>query len=436
MLADRVTRLNPSVNAVVTLDLDRAMEKACLADEATAKGDRLGPLHGLPITVKDAIATAGIRSTGGAPELAHNVPLVDAPVVSRVTAAGAIVFGKTNVPKWSGDIQTYNELFGTTSNPWDQSRTPGGSSGGAATAVACGLTGFEIGTDIGGSIRIPSGYCGVYGHKASYGIVSQRGYLDRVDGGVIDSDINVFGPIGRAASDLRLLLDILAGPDEDRAVAWQLTLPLPRHDDLSSYRVGACLDDVFCSVDTESAAILESAATALSAAGARVTSVRPPVDMADAFRLFNTLLVPAISTSVDDPGVGEAISGTHRSWLLAHHERTVMRQKWAEWFRHFDALLCPIMPVPAFEHDQHGSISDRWVDVNGSPRSQIDCFAWVGMIGVAYLPSTAVPVGRTRAGLPVGMQIVGPYLEDRTPLFLAERLAELTEGFVAPPLAR
>ena len=174
----RVETLNPALNAVVTLDAERAATAATAADARCAAGEPLGPLHGLPLTVKDAIATANIRTTGGATELADNVPTDDAPAVTAVKAAGAVVFGKTNLPRWSGDAQAYNTMFGTTNNPWDTTRGPGGSSGGASAAVAAGLTSFEIGTDIGGSVRLPSHFAGVCGHKPSFGIVPQLGYLD------------------------------------------------------------------------------------------------------------------------------------------------------------------------------------------------------------------------------------------------------------------
>ena len=223
----RVAALNPRINAIVTLDYPRAQEAAARADEAAARGQWLGPLHGLPFTVKDAIETAGLRSTGGAPELASHVPTTDAPAVSRLSSAGGILFGKTNAPRWSADIQTHNDLFGVTRNPWDLDRTTGGSSGGAAAAVASGMTGFELGTDIGGSIRLPSSFCGVYGHKPSYGIISQRGYLDHAGGGTTDADVNVFGPIARSVEDLELLFGVLAAPDAEDAAAWRLDVPPP-----------------------------------------------------------------------------------------------------------------------------------------------------------------------------------------------------------------
>jgi amidase len=357
--------------------------------------------------------------------------LVDAPAVGRLKAAGAIVFGKTNVPRWSGDIQTYNDVFGTTNNPWDRSRTPGGSSGGAAAAVSAGLTSFEMGTDIGGSVRIPASYCGVFGHKPSFGIVSQRGYLDRVGGGQTDADLNVFGPLARSADDLDLLLSVLAGPNRDAAVAWRLQLPAPRHTELAQYRVGTWLDDPDASIDSETATILSRAAVALTEAGARVEAARP-VAMADAWKLFGDLIVPAISISLDAE-IGEPLSGTHRRWLEHDLARAGMRQAWASWFTQYDVLLCPVMPMVAFPHDHHGTLGDRIVTINGQPRSQAETLAWTGLVGVVYLPSTVVPVDRTAAGLPVGMQVVGPYLEDRTALWVAARLAEVAGGYVPPP---
>jgi amidase len=447
----RLERINPQLNAVVTLDADRAVAAAEAADATTMKAAagmdrtdgraglgadgtdsrRLGPLHGLPITIKDAIETAGIRSTGGATELTAHVPAADAPAVARLKAAGAIVFGKTNVPRWSGDIQTFNDVFGVTNNPWDRTRTPGGSSGGAAAAVAAGLTSFELGTDIGGSVRIPSSYCGVFGHKPSFGIVSQRGYLDRLGGGRTDPDINVFGPLARSVEDLNLLLNVLAGPNADDAVAWQLQLPEPRHTNLSQYRIGIWLDDPDAPVEKEIVTIMTAAATALAEAGAQVDEARP-VAMADAKRLFLDLILPAISVGLD-PELGETLSGSHRAWLYRDEARAGMRQAWADWFTRYDVLLCPVMPMVAFPHDHSGTINDRIVTINGQLGSQAETLAWTGLVGVAYLPSTVVPVGRTAAGLPVGIQVVGPYLQDRTALWVAARLAEVVGGYVVPP---
>ena len=433
MVLDRIERINPAVNAVITLDADRAMAAAGKADDAVAGGLELGPLHGLPITIKDAIEVAGLRSTGGAVALRDHVPAADAPAVARLKQAGAIVFGKTNVPEWSGDIQTYNEMFGATNNPWDRSLTPGGSSGGPAAAVATGLTSFELGTDIGGSIRIPSSFCGVCGHKPSFGLVSQRGYLDSPVGGLIDADINVFGPIARAVDDLELLIDVLAGPNPDQAGAWKVELPGRRHESLSGYRVGLWLDDPVCAVESSAVDLLSTAASALASAGAQVSEARPPLDLAEVQALFTSLLLPAISVSVEGD-VGQALGGNHRTWLDLHRQRNLLRTVWADWFREYDVLLCPVMPMLPFPHDHEGTVADRWVIINGKSRPQAECLTWTGLVGVAYLPSTVVPVGRV-GDLPVGVQVVGPYLEDRTPLYVAGRLAELLGGYQAPPLA-
>jgi amidase len=204
--------------------------------------------------------------------------------------------------------------------------------------------------------------------------------------------------------------------------------------DLADYRIGSWLDDPACTVDAEVVDILSGTVDALGRAGARVSGARPPVDFASAYQLFNSLIIAAISVSVDRQ-TGDAISGTHRSWLDLDVERAALRRAWSEWFRDFDVLICPVMPMVAFPHDHHGTITDRFVTINGQPRNQIETLGWTGLIGVAYLPSTVVPVGQTRAGLPVGAQIVGPYLEDRTPLWLGERLVDLTGGYRPPPIA-
>src|SRR5262245_58996986 len=317
---DRVDRLGKEVNAVVTLDADRARASAAAADEAHTMGANLGPLHGLPVTIKDAIETEGIRSTGGAKELADHVPKHDAPAVARLKAAGAIVFGKTNCPLWSGDVETHNELFGHTSNPWDLARTTGGSSGGAAAAVAAGFTSFELGTDIGGSVRIPSHCCGVYGLKPTWGVVSQRGYLDHPTGGTIDVDINVFGPIARSADDLDLLLSVLAGPEPERAVAWHLDLPKAEEHNLADLNVGVWFDDPNAIVQSEYRSMLGSVADKLADHGARVSEAHPEVDFGEQYGVFAHLVMEAMT-----PAMGGAEStgpgGSHLDWLRADMRR-------------------------------------------------------------------------------------------------------------------
>lgn len=431
---DRIDRLGTDVNAVVTIDAERAREACAAADDAVVAGATLGPLHGLPVTIKDALEVEGIRSTGGAAALRDHVPTVDAPAVARLRAAGAIVFGKTNVPEWSGDFQTYNDLFGTTSNPWDLARTPGGSSGGPAAAVACGFTAFEVGTDIGGSIRVPSHFCGTWGLKPTHGVISQRGYLDFAGGGTTDADINVLGPMARSAADLDLLLGVLAGPDDDRAVAWRLDLPTSTIDDLRGLRVGTWFDEADHPVDPEYRAVLDRTVAALESAGAHVEAAHPAVDLADQLACFDHLIAAAVCRSWPE-AMAEAVGGSHLAWLEADRHRAALQARWAEWFTTHDVLLCPVTPTAAFTHRQEGSVLDRTIDVAGVARPYLANIAWAGLVGVVGHPATVPPLGRTASGLPVGVQVVAPRFGDRTAIRVAELLAEATDGagYVPPP---
>ena len=396
-------------------------------------GGSVGPLHGLPVTIKDAIATEGIRSTGGAKELAEYVPTDDAPAVARLKAAGAIVFGKTNLPKWSGDLQTYNELFGVTNNPWAFDRTTGGSSGGAAAAVAAGFTSFELGTDIGGSVRIPSHCCGVYGLKPTWGVIPQRGYLDHPNGGTIDVDINVFGPIARAAEDLDLLLSVLAGPEPERAVAWRLELPPAEERTLADLDVGVWFDDASAPIDSEYAAMLHAAADKLADTGMQVHDNHPDVEFAEQSGLFGTMIGAALAPTLAEGADLGVVGPSHLEWLRGDMHRHDLRQVWHRWFEHHHLLLCPVMATPAFPHDHAGSIMDRTVEVDGTTRGHIELISWLGFIGVLGLPSVVVPIGRTRAGLPVGMQIVAPWYHDHRATRAAELMTDVLGGYVSPP---
>jgi len=454
---DRVERINPAINAVVTIDRDRARDAARAADETTASGMELGPLHGVPGTIKDAIATAGMRSTGGAVELSDHVPTSDAPVVARVRAAGGVIYGKTNLPRWSGDTQATNEIFGTTGNPWAPERTPGGSSGGASAALAAGLSAFEVGTDIGGSIRVPAHFAGVCGHKPSFGVVPAFGYLDHPAGGTTEPDINVFGPLARTVGDLEVLFDVLAGPTELEATAWRLELPAPRCDDLRGFRVAAWTDDPACQVSSAVGELMEETVDALVGAGASIDrSARPDLD----FEVVRTVGLPLISAAVSpgrtdeefdhyrrlalDPDGADPVEAMrarssaafHRDWLALHVARQRARDAWTEFFSRFDVLLCPVAVIPAFPHMTEGNFYTRRIDVDGVERPYADIVCWTSLIGMAYLPSTVVPVGLTDESLPVGIQVVGPYLEDRTALAFARHVEAVTGGYRVPPLAR
>jgi len=433
----RIERINPQLNAVVTLDLERARAAADAADEAQARGDDLGPLHGVPITIKDALETEGIRSTGGATELHNNVPSRDAPVVRAVKDAGAIVFGKTNLPRWSSDIQSFNDMFGTTVNPWNPDHVPGGSSGGAAAAVATGLTSFEIGTDIGGSIRFPSSFCGVFGHKPSWSVVPSTGYIDHVNGGTTEADVNVLGPIARSAEDLELLLGILLR--QDGPLVAQLP---PAPEDLSTLRVAAWLDDPFCPVDAEVIEVMSAAVDALEASGIAVDrTARPDVDPAEASGLGMWMVTSAmLQSSIEDVVEGAEDAGanagsSHRQWLEGHTAREAIRAKWAEFFERYDAILMPIGFVPPFPHDQEGNFGTRTLTCNGEERPYADLVRWTILTGMAYLPATVPPIGRGASGLPISFQVVGAYGADYLTIRLAARIAELCGGYQPPPMA-
>jgi amidase len=430
---DRIDHVDTRIHAVCTLDVHRARVRAQAADEATIRGESWGPLHGLPITIKDAIATGGLRTTAGSTILRDHVPTSDAPAVAALKAAGAIVFGKTNLPEWSGDWQSTNEMFGTTNNPWSADRTAGGSSGGAAAAVACGMTSFELGTDIGGSVRVPSAFCGVFGHKPSFGIIPTLGYLDEPRGGSTESDVNTFGPIARSADDLRLLLDVLAGPAPDRAVAWHLDLPDESRRSLRGVRVAAWIDEPAMEIDAVMRRVLEQAVDAVEAAGATVDRRRrPAVDVTSAWRLGARLIGAACALDPDDdPKL------THQRWLYLHRARADLRAAWAEVFEAIDIVLCPVTIVPAFPH-QGGDPRARRVDVNGVAREYMDLEAWPAIVGAAYLPSTATPVGSTDDGLPVGLQVVSPFLHDRRSIrmagLIADACSDLGGGFRVAPV--
>ncbi len=407
----RVERLDPALNAVVTVDADAARQRAGAADEASARGTSWGPLHGLPITIKDALAVAGMRSTGGATELSDYVPKRSAPVVARLRNAGAIVFGKTNAPKWSLDYVTTNDLFGTTNNPWNTDHVPGGSSGGAAAATSAGFTAFEIGTDLGGSIRLPSHFCGVYGFKPTFGAVSQRGYVDRVGEAQYDVDANHFGPIARSVDDLSLIYDVLA------------LHPGPRHQSSSDVAISAWLDDDACPVDAPVRERLRGAVDAFVDGGVAIDEARPSASLREARALVGRV-------------IGAALRGPEP---FSSPERDALRVAWAAWFDDGGrprVMLWPVAPTTAPRHDER-PIADRRVVINEVEVAGTETIGWTGPINVLGLPSVVIPVGIARDGLPVGMQVIASWGHDRLALDVATRLDAILRdrglGYTTPP---
>jgi len=453
-LLERVERHNPAINAVVATAPEAARERAREADAARARGESWGPLHGLPMTIKDSIEVVGMPTTSGAPFLADHMPTRHADTVQRLVDAGAVVFGKTNLPLFAGDFQSYNEVYGTTNNPWNLERIPGGSSGGSAAALAAGLTPLELGSDIGGSIRNPAHFCGVYGHKPSWGTVSGRGHIPGPPGTLSAPDLAVLGPMARCADDLELGLDVLAGPSTQDARAWRLELPASRHQQLSDFRAALWIQQPGFPVSAEVADLIQAAADRLAGSVASLDEkLRPAIDPHDSHARYTRLLNSVMAAGLPAPILAEyekaypkldpadqgqaanSIRGAvapHRAWLSDHEARQHLRARWAELFQDVDVLLCPIMPTAAFPHDQ-GPMQARSIEIDGQPTPYFDQLFWAGLITVAYLPSTVVPVGRTSLGLPVGMQVVAPFLEDRTAIHFARLIEDLVGGFEAPP---
>ncbi len=452
---DRVERFNPKLNSVVAFDLERARARADEADAAVTRGEDWGPLHGVPVTIKDALSTEGLLTVGGIPECADNIPSENALAVQRYVDAGANIFGKTNVPFMSSDLQTFNEIYGTTNNPWNTDRTCGGSSGGAASAVAAGLTPLELGSDIGGSIRTPCHFNGVFGHKPSYGVVPRRGHLPPGQGVLSEGDLSVVGPLGTCVDDIEAALDIVAGPIPEDASGWKLELPPSTFSDASKLRVAVWADDTFCAVDKDVSNAIESAANSLAQLGAHVDyEARPAFDPLDNQLNYFLLLMAAMGggmpeevyegakamvAAADPDDMSQpllqmrGIALSHRDWQHHNEKRLQIRATWAELFEDFDVLLCPCAMVPAFPHDHNPDLHARELQVNGETRPYLDMLSWAGLTLNAYLPVTAVPVGLSGEGLPIGMQVVAPFLGDKTSLAVARLLEEHHRAFLPPP---
>jgi amidase len=408
------------------------------------------------MTVKDVFETEGLVTTAGAAKFARHIPAADALAVARLRQAGAIVFGKTNTPEYAGDWQTYNDVYGRTSNPWDVTRTAGGSSGGAAAAVAAGLTPLELGSDIGGSIRVPSHFNGVFGLKPSWGIVPVRGHIPGPPGSLIAPDVGVAGPIARSVADLRTALSVLAGPLPEDAPGWRLHLdPGPERRDVTGLRVAIVFGEGadVVPIAREVRALLDDFAARLSGAGAAVEEARLPVALADGLATWRALANPIIGASLPDPvfdrftalenapgddpllAMGRAMVSRFRDVQTATDRRQHQRVAWAEFFGDFDIVLAPVMPVAAYPHDTDRPIAERMLDVDGAAVPHHLAAAWVCAIGVMLLPVVTLPVGLTKAGLPVGVQVVGPFLSDLWLLRVAQ-LLDFAVGprFSAPPV--
>lgn len=453
----RIERHDGKINAICVRDFDRALEAARAADAARSRGDSK-PLLGIPITVKESYNIAGLPTTWGMPQQKDFVAPADALTVTRVKDAGGVILGKTNVPLSLGDWQSYNEIYGVTNNPYDLGRTPGGSSGGSSAALAAGYGPLSLGSDIGGSLRVPAFHCGVYAHKPSYNLVPNRGHTPPPFPPIpIDRDLAVIGPMARGAADLSLLLDVMAGPDPlDMGVGYKLALPAARHGALKDFRVLVIDTDPVMPTDAAVRGTINTLAANLDKAGAKVARSSPLLpDFADSTRLYMrrlmafltafyppdlyaTLQASAAALAADDNSLAaERMRGmvqSHRDWVQDDGARARLRAQWRKLFESFDAVICPIMPIPAYPHDHSPLQETRRIKVDGKEHVYPDQLSWPGIATLPGLPSTAIPTGFAPDGLPVGVQILGPWLEDRTPLKLAELIEREFGGFVPPKM--
>lgn len=449
---ERGERFGPGINAIVVLDAERARTRAREADEALARGENWGPLHGVPMTIKESYNVAGTPTTNGRPEMKDNIAPADALAVERLKAAGVVLFGKSNVPLNLADFQSYNEIYGTTNNPWNPERIPGGSSGGSAAALAAGLTGFEAGSDIGGSIRNPAHYCGVYGHKPTYGLLPTRGHA--LPGVVAPSDLSVIGPLGRSAADLELGVRVMAGPDALEAAGLRVELPEPTQQGLGDFRVAAWKNHPSCPVNRETESRVDAVAETIAKAGGVVDfDARPEFDADKAHSVYQGLLWATMGSRSTDADFAAMVAESealepenqsdgaqtlrkqvsrHRDYLIANNERTHTRWAWHAFFQEWDVLIAPMMSTPAFAHD-HRRFGERSLSVDGEERPYFEQVFWAGLAIHSYLPSTVFPTGPGEEGLPIGLQIIGPQYGDLTTIALAGHLEAAGFAFQPPP---
>ncbi len=451
----RIETLDPTINAVVVRDFDRARTAADAADAALARGERR-PLLGLSMTVKEQFNVAGLPTTWGYERFRDWRPDFDALPVQRLKAAGAIIIGKTNVPEGLSDWQSENRVYGVTNNPWDLSRTPGGSSGGSAAALAAGYVPLELGSDIGGSLRAPAHYCGVFSHKPSRDLVPQRGAgYPRTPPIPVRDDMSVVGPMARTAADLALELQVLAGPDELwDGIGYKLALAPPRHDKIADYRILVLDTHPLCPTADFVRTAVNDLAGRLAKLG--VTVLRQHPDMPDLSlttrnycellaAIFDADLTPerqlrraaaAAALSPDNLSISAAwLRGTvmsHAAWINTARIREGLRARWQALLQHVDLILCPPMPTPAFPLD-HSPHEARKINIDGKALDYDDQVAWCAIATSAGLPATVAPIGQSPQGLPIGVQIIGGYLNDLTTIAFAGQIERAFGGFVPPP---
>lgn len=449
---DRIERLDGDVNAVIVRIFERALEDAKAADASLARGEVRGPLHGVPMTIKESYVLADTPATWGIEAYRYNVASKDGLAVQRFRAAGAHFLGKTNVPVDLADLQSRNPIYGATCNPWSADRSPGGSSGGSAAAMAAGFSGLEAGSDIGGSVRTPAVFCGVYGHKPTWGIVPQAGH--EIVEGVPDPDVSVCGPLARDAADLAVALDVMAGPTAREAVGWRLELPPADISSLANLRVALWEDDDLAPVATEIADKVAMVGDVLARLGAKVSdTARPDFDIRKSEATYRSLATATMASGQPASRIAEiqklvdgldpaddslaAINArasvmSHLEWIRHNFRREKLRRAWGAFFEDWDVVICPEASVVAFPHDRR-PLAERTVTVNGQERPYFEQIFWAGLGNVGLLPCTAFPAGLSRDGLPIGLQVMSMSYRDHRTIEFARLIAEEIGGFEPPP---
>ncbi|MER9600608.1 amidase [Mesorhizobium sp. M0239] len=419
---------NDAVNAVISLDREGARECAKKADAAQARGEALGPLHGVPFTLKDTHETAGMKTTVGFPPFADYVAKQDSPVVARLRAAGGVLMAKTNVATMLSDWQSNNPLFGRTSNPWNLQRTAGGSSGGAAAALCSGMTPFDVGTDMQDSIRLPASFCGVYGLKPTEHRVSLAGVFPD-PGGTARSVrlMSCLGPLARSVEDLALIYQIIAGPNgSDTDLA-----PVPVEDmpslDLKTLRIAFAPFFPGFPVAGDVSAAVESLARQLQSAGAVVEEAKlPKLDLHDDLEQGGALIGMMLEAAQPEPP--EEPTPVSR-WFeaLARRDKSILA--WDRFFEAYDALICPVAMTTAFPHCEPGTP----IKVDGKEQSYWMLPAYGAVFNYSGHPALSMPCGQDSTGLPIGLQLVGKRWSESRLLGIAKAIEPLTGGFRRPP---
>jgi len=448
----RIEKLDGPINAVIVRDFDRARDTAKEADRRRAGGQR-APLLGVPMTVKESYNVMGLPTTWGFPEFKDNRARDDAATVARLKEAGAIIVGKTNVPVALADWQSFNSIYGVTRNPWNLNYSPGGSSGGSAASLAAGYVPLEIGSDIGGSVRVPSHFCGVFGHKATYGLIPVRG--QSLPGTTRAADLGVCGPMARTAADLDLALGILAGPEREMANGYRLALAEPRHADLEDYRVLVLCEHPLVPTRREIADAVSRFAARLEKAGVKIARSSDLVpDLAHAGRVYlqllgaetNNRMPPEQRRAIEDaaaklsPGDDSLhalrlrnVNLSHRDWVALDEQRMRIRAQWGILFDTFDVVIGPPLSTAAFPHDFNRDQNDKRVNIDGKEITYVDQLVWPGVATLAGLPATVAPIDSTSDGLPVGIHIMGAQFDDRTTIAFAGLIERAFGGFKPPP---